>query len=277
MDTSMRAAESGQGGAAVGHLLREWRTARGVSQLDLAMRAGFSARHVSFIETGRSQPSRQAVLVLAEALDVPLRDRNRLLEAGGYAHVYRHTPLDAEDMRHIRGVLQFILDRHEPFGAVVLDRYSNLLMANAASQELFRTIVDPGLIAETHNIMRLVFHESGLRPWIVNWPEVAEHLLSRCERELGGPSADETSRALLADIRGLAGPSATARHPQPLKPADVLLPVHIRRGDIDVRLFSTIMTLGTPQDVTLQELRIETFFPADPESERTIRAMGKRG
>jgi len=277
MDTSMGAAESGHGGAAVGHLLREWRTARGVSQLDLAMRAGFSARHVSFIETGRSQPSRQAVLVLAEALDVPLRDRNRLLEAGGYARVYRHTPLDAEDMRHIRGVLQFILDRHEPFGAVVLDRYSNLLMANAASQELFRTIVDPGLIAETHNIMRLVFHESGLRPWIVNWPEVAEHLLSRCERELGGPSADETSRALLADIRGLAGPSATARHAQPLKPADVLLPVHIRRGEIDVRLFSTIMTLGTPQDVTLQELRIETFFPADPESERTIRAMGKRG
>ena len=277
MDTSTQAAESGQGGAAVGHLLREWRTARGVSQLDLAMRAGFSARHVSFIETGRSQPSRQAVLVLAEALDVPLRDRNRLLEAGGYARVYRHTPLDAEDMRHIRGVLQFILDRHEPFGAVVLDRYSNLLMANAASQELFRTIVDPGLIAETHNIMRLVFHESGLRPWIVNWPEVAEHLLSRCERELGGPSADETSRALLADIRGLAGPSATARHAQPLKPADVLLPVHIRRGEIDVRLFSTIMTLGTPQDVTLQELRIETFFPADPESERTIRAMGKRG
>ena len=277
MDTSTQAAESGQGGAAVGHLLREWRTARGVSQLDLAMRAGFSARHVSFIETGRSQPSRQAVLVLAEALDVPLRDRNRLLEAGGYARVYRHTPLDAEDMRHIRGVLQFILDRHEPFGAVVLDRYSNLLMANAASQELFRMIVDPGLIAETHNIMRLVFHESGLRPWIVNWPEVAEHLLSRCERELGGPSADETSRALLADIRGLAGPSATARHAQPLKPADVLLPVHIRRGEIDVRLFSTIMTLGTPQDVTLQELRIETFFPADPESERTIRAMGKRG
>ncbi len=277
MDTSIPEAESGEVGAAVGHLLREWRTARGVSQLDLAMRAGFSARHVSFIETGRSQPSRQAVLVLAEALDVPLRDRNRLLEAGGYAHVYRQTPLDAEDMRHIRGVLQFILDRHEPFGAVVLDRYSNLLMANAASQELFRTMVDPGLIAETHNVMRLVFHESGLRPWIVNWPEVAEHLLSRCERELGGPSADETSRALLADIRRLAGPSATARHQQPLKPADVLLPVHIRRGEIDVRLFSAIMTLGTPQDVTLQELRIETFFPADAESERTIRSIRTRG
>jgi transcriptional regulator with XRE-family HTH domain len=257
----------------VGHLLRGWRTARGVSQLDLALRAGFSARHVSFIETGRAQPSRQAVLVLAEALDVPLRDRNRLLEAGGYAHAYRQTPLDAEDLRHIRGMLQFILDRHEPFGAVVLDRYSNLIMANAASQRLFRAMVDPGLIAETHNIMRLVFHESGLRQWIVNWPEVAEHLLSRCERELGGPSADDVSRALLADIHQLAGPLGRGPHPQPLKPADVLLPVHIRRGEIDVRLFSTIMTLGTPQDVTLQELRIETFFPADPESETMIRAM----
>src|SRR4029453_5172348 len=118
MRISMQPAESGGSGAAVGHLLREWRTARGVSQLDLAMRAGFSARHVSFIETGRAQRSRQAVLVLAEALDVPLRDRNRLLEAGGFAHVYRHTPLDADDMRHIRGVLQFILDRHEPLGAL---------------------------------------------------------------------------------------------------------------------------------------------------------------
>jgi transcriptional regulator with XRE-family HTH domain len=273
MSTSMQPRESGRDGAAVGSLLREWRTARGVSQLDLAMRAGFSARHVSFIETGRAQPSRQAVLVLAEALDVPLRDRNRLLEAGGFAHLYRHTPLDAEELRHIRSMLQFILDRHEPFGAVVLDRYSNLVMTNQASQQLFAAIVEPGLIAETPNILRLVFDESGLRRWIVNWPEVSEHLLSRCERELGGPSADEVSRSLLAEIRRLAGASAAVRHPQPLKPADILLPVHIRRGEIDIRLFSTIMTLGTPQDVTLQELRIETFLPADPDSEARIRAL----
>jgi transcriptional regulator with XRE-family HTH domain len=273
MPTSTQSAAPSRDGTTVGHLLREWRTSRGVSQLDLAMRAGFSARHVSFIETGRAQPSRQAVLVLAEALDVPLRDRNRLLEAGGYAHVYRHTPLDAEDMRHIRGMLQFILDRHEPFGAVVLDRYSNLIMANTASQQLFQQIVDPGLMAGTRNIMRLVFDPSGLRRWIVNWPEVADHLLSRCERELGGPSADDASRAVLAEIRQLAGPLPETRSHQPLRPGDVLLPVHIRRGDIDVRLFSTIMTLGTPQDVTLQELRIETFFPADGESEAQIRAM----
>ena len=112
-------------GGAVGHLLREWRAVRGMSQLDLAMHAGFSARHVSFIETGRAQPSRQALLVLAEALEVPLRERNRLLEAGGFAHVYHQTPLAAGEMGHIRSVLQYILDRHKPYAAVVLDRYSN--------------------------------------------------------------------------------------------------------------------------------------------------------
>jgi transcriptional regulator with XRE-family HTH domain len=168
----------------LGQLLREWRAARGLSQLDLAMRAGFSSRHVSFIETGKTQPSRHALLVLAETLEVPLRERNRLLEAGGYARVYRQTPLAAEEMRHIRGVLQFILDRHEPYGAVVLDRYSNLLMGNQAATRLLTPLVDSSLL-----------------------------------------------------------------------------------------LFSTIMTLGTPQDVTLQELRIETFFPADQDSEALLKSL----
>src|SRR5919106_428221 len=147
----------------LGHLLREWRAARGLSQLDLAMRAGFSARHVSFIETGRTQPSRQALMVLAEPLDVPLRERNRLLEAGGYAHVYRQTPLDADEMRHIRRVLQFILDRHEPYGAIVLDRYSNFLMGNGAATRLVGAIVDPSLLAGTPNLLRMAFHPLGLR------------------------------------------------------------------------------------------------------------------
>src|ERR671911_64655 len=131
---------------AVGQLLRDWRNARGMSQLDLAMHAGFSARHVSFIETGRTQPSRHALLVLAEALEVPLRERNRLLEAGGYAHGYRETPLAAEEMAHIRGVLQYILDRHKPYAAVVLDRHSNCLMGNGASEQFVAALVDPSLM-----------------------------------------------------------------------------------------------------------------------------------
>ena len=261
-----------QTGGALGPLLREWRAVRGLSQLELAMRAGFSSRHVSFIETGRAQPSRQALLVLAETLDVPLRDRNRLLEAGGYAHVYRHTPLGAEEMRHVRSVLQFILDRHEPYGAVVLDRYSNLVMANTAIVRLLAALLDPSLRTDAPNLLRIVFHPLGLRPAIVNWDEVAEHLLSRAERELGRFSDDRVGVELLLELRGYAG---AARHQRsaPIGPADLLLPVHIKKGDVDVRLFSTIMTLGTPQDVTLQELRVETFFPADGESEARLRGL----
>jgi transcriptional regulator with XRE-family HTH domain len=256
----------------VGKLLREWRSARGFSQLDLAMRAGFSSRHLSFIETGRTQPSRQALLALADTLDVPLRERNRLLEAGGYAHVYRQTPLDADEMRHVRGVLQFILDRHEPYGAVVLDRYSNLLMGNAAGTKMLGALVDGTLLSSAPNLFRMVFHPLGGRRHIVNWNEVSRHLLARAERELGVPG-DEVGAALLRELRGYAG-DPPREHPAAIRPADVLLPVHIRKNGLDVRLFSAIMTLGTPQDVTLQELRIETFFPADAQSEQLLRTAG---
>src|SRR5918995_5030700 len=229
-------------GSAVGHLLRDWRAARGMSQLDLALHAGFSARHVSFIETGRTQPSRQAVLALAETLEVPLRDRNRLLEAAGYAPVYRQTPLAAGEMRHVRGVLQFILDRHEPYGAVVLDRYSNLLMANAAATGLLGGLVDPSFLSGTPNLLRIVFPPRGLRACIVNWEEVAGHLLARAERELGQYQGDSEGAALLAEIRGYAdGPRAHA--PASIRPGDLPLPVPIRKDGVDLRMFSAIMTL----------------------------------
>ena len=258
--------------SAVGHLLREWRSSRGMSQLDLAMQAGFSARHVSFIETGRTQPSRQALLVLAETLEVPLRERNRLLEAGGYAHVYRQTPLAAEEMAHIRGVLQFILDRHKPYAAIVLDRYSNCLMGNGASEQLVAALVDASLLAEHMNHLRLLFHPLGVRRWIVNWDEVSRTMLARAERELG-ESKDDEATALLSELHNYTGCSPRQHVSSPLSATDLLLPIHIRRDDLELRLFSTIMTLGTPQDVTLQELRIETFFPADEASERVWRRV----
>lgn len=173
-------------------------------------------------------------------------------------------------MRHVRSVLQFILDRHDPYGAVVLDCYSNLVMANAAATRLLGGLIDPTLLIGTPNMMRMVFHPLGLRSSIVNWDEVARHLMSRAERELGELRDDSVGTELLAELRGYAG--ASRRHaPAVIGPADILLPVHIRKGDLDVRLFSTIMTLGTPQDVTLQELRIETFFPADEASAAAIR------
>lgn len=283
MATTSSASAGSSGSSGVGHLLREWRSARGLSQLDLAMRAGFSARHVSFIETGRTQPSRQALLVLAETLDVPLRERNRLLEAGGYAHIYKQTPLAAEAMRHVRGVLEFILQRHEPYGAVVLDTYSNLLMANGPAAALMGGLVDPSLMAPPQpgvpaappNMLRLVFHPLGSQRFIINRHEVLPQLLARAEREMGELTGDETAKALLAELRGyvaLAG-GETRPNPRALNAADLLLPVHFRINGIDLRIFSTIMTLGTPQDVTLQELRIETFFPADAESESALKLL----
>jgi len=238
-----------------------------MSQLDLAMHAGFSARHVSFIETGRTQPSRQALLILAESLEVPLRERNRLLEAGGYAHVYRQTPLAAGEMTHIRGVMQFILDRHKPYPAVALDRYGNCLMGNGASDRLVASVVDPSLRTGSLNYLRIVFHPLGARRFIVNWGEVSRHLLDRAERELGHTKDDETAAALLAELRGYAGPVGHEHPAVPITAGDLLLPIHMRKEGVELRMFSTIMTLGTPQDVTLQELRIETFFPADAESE----------
>jgi transcriptional regulator with XRE-family HTH domain len=249
----------------VGPRIRAWRQTRGLSQFELASRAGFSVRHVSFIETGRAQPSREAVLALGEVLDLSFRERNRLLEAAGFAYIFREIP--ADEMAHMRDMLQFILDRHLPYAAIAVDRHSNCLLSNRAASLFLPTLLSPALSAWNHNILRGTFHPEGSRRWIVNWPEVEWHLLSRAERELSS-AEDPAGAALLAEIRSYASASPVADSHTTPRPGDLLLPFHIRMGDLDLRLFSTIMTLGTPQDVTLQELRIETFFPADQESER---------
>jgi hypothetical protein len=224
-------------------------------------------RHISFIETGRAQPSREAVLAFGEVFGLPLRERNRLLESAGFAHVFRETALSAEGMSHLRAMLQFILDRHLPYASIALDRHSNLLSANSAAGQFFPRLISPGLNARNKNILRATFHPEGSRRWIVNWPEVERHLLSRAELELGSPE-DPVGTALLAEIKSYSSAPAAADLPAALGPRDLLLPIHIRTEDFDLRLFSTIMTLCTPRDITLQELRIETFFPADQESER---------
>jgi transcriptional regulator with XRE-family HTH domain len=238
-----------------------------LSQFELASRAGFSVRHVSFIETGRAQPSREAVLALGEVLDLSLRERNHLLESAGFAHIFRETALSADQMAHMRGMVQFILDRHLPYAAVALDRHWDLLLGNHAAIQFFTTLVSPTLSAGNHNILRATFHPEGTRRWIVNWPEVERHLLSRAELELSSGD-DPVGSALLAEIRSYAGASTVADSLPALRLDDLLLPIHIRKGGLDMRLFSAVMTFCTPHDVTLQELRIETFFPADQDSER---------
>jgi transcriptional regulator with XRE-family HTH domain len=250
----------------VGPRIRTWRQTRGLSQFELASRAGFSARHVSFIETGRAQPSREAVLALGQVLDLSLRERNRLLEAAGFAHVFRETPLSSDEMAHMRSMLQFILDRHLPYAAIAVDRHWNLLLGNRAAGQFFAPLVSPELSAWNQNVLRGAFHPEGTRRWIVNWPEVEHDLLSRAELEFSSAD-DPVGSALLAELKSHASTPTAARSHLAPRPGDILLPMHIRKKDLELRLFTTIMTLGTPQDVTLQELRIETFFPADQDSE----------
>lgn len=224
-------------------------------------------RHVSFIETGRALPSREAVLALGEVLELSLRERNRLLESAGFAHIFRETPLSADEMAHVLSMFQFILDRHLPYAAIAIDRHYNCLLSNRAASQFFPMLISPALNDPQNNVLRFTFHPEGSRRWIVNWPEVERYLVSRAELELGAAD-DPVGRELLAEIKSYTGTSKLADSDTAPRPGDLLLPIHIRMGDLDLRMFSTVMTLCTPRDVTLQELRIETFFPADKDSER---------
>jgi transcriptional regulator with XRE-family HTH domain len=242
-----------------------------VSQLDLALDADVSSRHLSFVETGRSQPSREMVLRLAEALEVPLRERNALLLAAGYAPVYRETDLGAPEMVDARLAVEFILAKQEPYPAIVVDRHWNLLLANAATHR-FLALFLPGPPAGPVNVMRLMFDPRGVRPFVENWEEVARHLVERLHREAAGP-ADEATRTLLEELLGYPGVPSDWRTPQLDRVPAPLLSIVYRKGDLRLGVFSTITTFGTPQDVTLQELRIECFFPAD-EATRLLMSAG---
>ncbi|MDF3069483.1 MAG: transcriptional regulator, family [Polyangiaceae bacterium] len=257
--------------SAVGPLLRSWRTSRGKSQLALAVEAGVSTRHLSFVETGRSSPSRALVLTLAEHLGVPLRDRNELLTAAGYAPVYRQTALDADAMREVKAALTHILAAHEPQPALVVNRRYDVLLANSAAVELL-SFYAPHWKGK-NNLAYLLTAEDGLRPSVMNYAETAGHLLRRVRAELASSSARDTEdEDLLAHV-SLAEAELGAHVPSPsegFKPGDVLVPVTFERAGERVDLFTTITTLGTPLDITLQELRIETFFPVNERSRAAL-------
>jgi transcriptional regulator with XRE-family HTH domain len=239
----------------------------------LALRAGISARHLSFVETGRSVPSREVVHQLAEVLGIPLRERNQLLEAAGYARAYFTTSLDDPAMRQVRKALEFILRQHEPYGAVAVDRCWNIVLANEAHRRSVARLLAgrsvPQRVAD--NLLRLTFHPDGLRPCIANWNEVGPALLRRVQRELGGRPRDEELAALLEEVETYPGIPEKWMHPTFGPAPGLVLPVRLRAGEIDLRFFGTVTTLGTPQDVTLEEIRIEAFFPADPETEAIVR------
>lgn len=250
------------GTSAVGALLREWRQRRRMSQMDLALEANVSTRHLSFVETGRARPSADLVLHLADELDVPLRERNSLLLAAGYAPVYSDTPLEAGEMEPVRAALDTILAGHEPFPAVVVDRHWDLVTANRTA---YRTFIDgiPGhLLGPPANALRLTLHPEGLAPRITNLPEYSAHVLERLHRQ-ATTSGDPALAALLEELR--AYPGVTMRSPAPGDIASRLfVPLVLQTGDgRELRFFSTIATFGTALDITIAELAIESLFPAD--------------
>ena len=257
-----------------GTLLREWRSRRRVSQLDLANEAGVSSRHVSFIETGRAQPSREMILMLARVLDVPLRDRNDLLMAAGYAAMYRATDLDSPALDQARRALDFMLRQQEPYPAIVVDRCWTILKANQGAARLVETFADPGAANDWGgNAMRLMFHPRGLRPHIVNWEAMAAALIQWLHRDvLSGLGGVET-RSLLSELLSYPGVPARWRTLDLEVSTAPFLAIEFAKGDLELRYFSTLTSLGTPHDITLQELRVEAFFPADTATEEASRRL----
>lgn len=241
-----------------GDCLRDWRRRRGLSQLGLSLRAGVSSRHISFVESGRARPSREMVLLFCRALQVPFRESNDLLLAAGFAPVYRQSPLLGPQLAAATAAINMILAKQEPHPAVVLDRHWNLLRANQAAQRLFTELLGAEAMQQPANVLRLVFSEQGLKPWLMNWPQVARALLERLQTEVLGGLLDAAGEKLLAELRpqidGLPELDAADGWP--------LIPLRFRKGALAVDYFSMVTTLGTPRDIALQELRIECFYPA---------------
>lgn len=250
----------------VGQLLRTWRERRRLSQFDLAGEAGVSTRHLSFVETGRSRPSREMILQLAEELDVPLRERNVLLAAGGFAPVFLQHKLEEPALESARRAVELVMQGHEPFPALAVDRHWNMIAANRAVAPLLAG-ADASLLEPPVNVLRLSLHPRGLAPRIENLAEWRAHLLDRLRRQCEA-TADTVLLALLDELRGF--PAPRHEHAPQREGAGVFVPLQLRIEDKVLSFFSTTTVFGTPLDITLEEMAIEAFFPAD---EGTAQAM----
>ena len=255
----------------VGGHLRHWRTERRLSQLDLSVEVGVSTRHLSFVETGRSKPSPELILSIADHLDVPLRERNTMLLAAGYAPRYGHRDLADPDMRHVTTALQRMLDAHDPYPGVVIDRRWNVLLANAAARALTFG-VDESLLAPQMNVFRLCLHPDGLAARTVNFAEWATYLLRQLRRTIV-LSGDAELVALEAEVLAypnLAGVPEAAELSHWDEPP-LLVPIRLRVDGGELSMFTTLTMFGTPRDVTLDELAVELFFPADDDTTAAFR------
>ncbi len=256
-----------------GTQLKEWRRRRGVSQLALSARAGVSQRHVSFLETGRSRPSREMVLHLAAELDVPLREQNILLAAAGYPPAFRQSNIEDAALAPVRETLDFLLRAHLPYMAVVVDRLWNVVASNEAAGRFMAKLfpMPPAWLEPPLNLMRLSLHPEGLRKHMVDWERSAAILLRLLEGDAHAHPSDRELGALFEEVRGYPGLAGVDGWASP--DSDLLVPLHYVIDGTEVRLFTSIATLGTWRDALVSELRIETFFPADEESDRAWRDL----
>jgi len=264
-NTANRAAANASSG--FGPMLREWRHARGTSQLDLSLTCGVSQRHLSFLESGRSRPSRDTVLHLASALNVPLHQQNAMLLSAGFAPVYPERPMDAPDMRPIDRAIDQLLHRQEPYPAILVDQAHNIVRANAALETLlaFLTGTEPSaaLGSTPTNAIEILLRPEGLRPVVENWDEVAAWSVRRLRAEAMADGLGSESARLLEIILTLPGVAEIDRTLRPQQDSAPTLVLRFQRSGIRLALFSIIATMGTPLDVSLQNLRLELFFPAD--------------
>ncbi|HEY3058460.1 MAG TPA: helix-turn-helix transcriptional regulator [Chloroflexota bacterium] len=252
----------------IGERLRQWREHRRLSQLDLALLAEISTRHLSFVETGRASPSRDMVLRLADQLEVPLRDRNELLLSAGFAPTYAETPVDSPHMAAVRDAIRQVLTGHEPYPAVVVDRHWNLVEANR-SVGFFMDQLPPELLEPPINVLRASLHPRGMASRIVNLSEWRRHLLHRLRRQIE-LTADDQLAKLYTELRSYADDDADASESPH---SAVVVPLRIRSGDCELAFFSIVASFGTPIDITVAELAIESFFPADEYTASALRSL----
>jgi transcriptional regulator with XRE-family HTH domain len=260
--------------ASVGDLVRKWRQQRGFSQLHLAVEAEISQKHLSFIESGRSVPSREMVLQLAEHLDVPLRERNAMLLAAGFAPIFRDRPLTDPALARAIEMIERLLKAHEPFPALTVDRHWTMISANTAVSPLLAS-VDPELRKPPVNVLKLSLHPRGLAPLIVNLAEWRAHLIERLRRQIR-ITADPKLDALMHELTDYpAGPAQAASRAPSTAGDDVAVPLKLRTHGGVLSFLSTITVFGTPVEITLSELSLEAFYPADPETAAALMGMGR--
>lgn len=245
----------------VGELLREWRERRRFTQLDLACESGVSQKHLSFVESGRSAPSRDMVVRLSEHLDVPLRERNVLLVAAGFAPLYRERPFDDPELAGARAAVERVLEAHKPFPAIAVDRHWTIVASNYAAEPLM-TGVDPALRTAPVNALRLSLHPGGLAPRILNLPEWRAHIMERLRRQLAA-TGDTVIAGLIDEFSRYA---EGADQPSHAHTSAIAVPLRLRMPEGVVSFLSTVTVFGTPTDITLSELILETFLPADEET-----------